>query len=272
MSLQELSADERLDRVNEDIVLIQKKKGLTFGTDAFLLAAYLPNSPQKYAVELGAGSGIISLLCAARKRFRHIDAFEVQPDFVSLATRNAEYNGMAETVSVHGADIREIGAAMLGREADVVFSNPPYMRTDSGNRNESDYKYIARHEVCGNIGDFCAAAYRLLRYGGSFYCVFRPDRLGELMAAIQENGLAVKQMTFVHADSRSEPSMVLVGAVKGGSIVGVRITEPLLLYREDDRKILSDRAQRIYDTMSFWEEKSVNPKKGEREWNTSNES
>ena len=30
---------ERIDRVNEDIVLIQKKAGLTFGTDAFLLAA-----------------------------------------------------------------------------------------------------------------------------------------------------------------------------------------------------------------------------------------
>lgn len=270
MSREELLEDERLDRVNEDIVLIQKKNGLTFGTDAFLLAAYLPSSPQKYAVELGAGTGIISLLCAARKRFRHIDAFEVQPDFVSLATRNAEYNGMAETVSVHGADIRDVSAGTLGREADVVFSNPPYMRTDSGRRNDSDYKYIARHEVCGNIGDFCAAAYRLLRYGGSFYCVFRPDRLGELMAAMQANGLALKQMTFVHADSRSEPSMVLVGAVKGGSIVGVRVTEPLLLYREGDRKTLSDRAQHIYDTMSFSQEKSEKTKKGEGKWNTSN--
>ena len=31
--------DERIDEVNENIRLIQKKAGLTFGTDAFLLAA-----------------------------------------------------------------------------------------------------------------------------------------------------------------------------------------------------------------------------------------
>ena len=36
-----INADERLDRVNENITLIQKKDGLTFGTDAFLLAAFI---------------------------------------------------------------------------------------------------------------------------------------------------------------------------------------------------------------------------------------
>ena len=40
MSKEIISADERLDSVNEKITLIQKKDGLTFGTDAFLLAAF----------------------------------------------------------------------------------------------------------------------------------------------------------------------------------------------------------------------------------------
>ena len=35
---------ERLDIVNENIRLIQKKNGLTFGTDAYLLAAFMPLS------------------------------------------------------------------------------------------------------------------------------------------------------------------------------------------------------------------------------------
>ena len=33
--------DERLDKINEDLQLIQKKNGLTFGTDALLLAAFV---------------------------------------------------------------------------------------------------------------------------------------------------------------------------------------------------------------------------------------
>ena len=42
------AADERLDRVNEHITLIQKKDGLTFGSDAYLLAAFV--RPDKSAL------------------------------------------------------------------------------------------------------------------------------------------------------------------------------------------------------------------------------
>lgn len=246
----ELLADERIDRVNENLSLIQKKNGLTFGTDAFLLAAYMKGGAKKRAAELGAGTGIISLLCAARARFAQIDAFEVQADFAELATRNAQYNGLDKCVRVHAADIRDVSAATLGREVDVVFANPPYMRTDSGERNRSDYKYIARHEVCGTVADFCAAAYRLLRHGGYFYCVFRPDRLSELLVAMEANRLCPKQMTFVHAHKDSEPSMVLIRAIKGGA-AGMTVTAPLLLHDGVEGGALSARAQRIYDTMSF---------------------
>ena len=36
-----LSDDERLDYINEDLSLIQLKRGLTFGTDAYLLSAFV---------------------------------------------------------------------------------------------------------------------------------------------------------------------------------------------------------------------------------------
>ena len=62
-----LSPDERLDKVNENLTLIQKKDGLTFGTDAFLLASFIKSTPRKKAAELGSGTGIISLLLAEKK-------------------------------------------------------------------------------------------------------------------------------------------------------------------------------------------------------------
>lgn len=257
MEFSQLAADERVDRVNEQIVLIQKKAGLTFGTDAFLLAAYLRPRPNGRAVELGTGTGIVSLLAAARGRFAHIDAMEIQPDFAELAARNVVLNGLCERVRVHSADVREVSASTLGYEVDTVFANPPYMRTDTGRRNDSDYKYLARHEVCGGIEDFCGAASRLLKHGGHFVCVFRPDRLAPLMAALETYRLAPKRMTFVHADAASEPSMVLLDAVKGGAD-GLRVSAPLLLHDAPcgtGTRPLSAVAQAIYDTMSFDEEK-----------------
>ena len=57
-----LLPNERIDEVNENLSLIQKKDGLTFGTDAFLLASFIKSAPSKKAAELGAGTGIISRL------------------------------------------------------------------------------------------------------------------------------------------------------------------------------------------------------------------
>ncbi len=249
-----LSHDERLDKVNEQITLVQKKDGLTFGTDAFLLAAFTKQQKYSRAAELGAGTGIISLLCAAKNRFAHITAFEIQKDFFEITQRNITLNGFDQRISAANADIRDVSAQSIGGEVDVVLSNPPYMSVSGGKRNESDRKYIARHEVCGNIDDFCGAAYRLLKHGGKFYCVWRPDRLTSLVSSLRNNRLEPKVMIFVHADENTEPSMVLVSATKGGA-EGMRILPPLFLHEAQKENAgareLTERAQKIYDTMSF---------------------
>ena len=254
MSLPNLLPDERIDQVNEQLSLIQKKNGLTFGTDAYLLAAFIRPHPKATAVELGGGTGIISLLLAAKKKIASVTAIEIQPMFADLITRNAELNQLSEQVHTLCADLREISANTFEKEVDLVFSNPPYMKCDTGKRNESDEKYIARHEVCGNISDFCNTGAKLLRYGGRFVCVWRPDRLTELLNALHEANLEPKRMTFVHADADAEPCMVLIEAVKGGA-PSLYISPPLLLYRpmefgEATRKLTSV-AEEIYNTCNF---------------------
>ena len=49
------------------------------------------------------------------------------------------------------------------------------MKTDSGFKNSDSKKNIARHEVFGDIGDFCRVGSKLLKFGGSFFAVYRPD-------------------------------------------------------------------------------------------------
>ena len=252
----ELLDGERLDKVNERLSLICKKDGLTFGTDAYLLAAFIRRSPSAVSVELGAGTGIISMLLSSKERVGKISAVEVQEDFASLAERNVRLNGLEDKIKVINGDIRGMSSRDVGGEADIVFTNPPYMRTDSGKRNISDRKNIARHEVLGGIEDFCAAAGRMLRHGGKFYCVWRPDRLSELFSAMSKYKLEPKVMEFVHADEDTEPSMVLICATKGGA-PSMRIMPPLLLHDRDSRgdlaRKMSERAEKIYGTMSFYE-------------------
>ena len=250
----QLLSDERLDKVNEDLTIIQKKRGLTFGSDTFLLSAFIKEQKRGKAADLGSGTGIAALLCAARNKFSRIYAIEIQSEFCSLIERNAELNGFSDKIITINSDVRDISPLDTEGELDAVFSNPPYMKADSGKRNEADEKYIARHEVFGGISDFCAAASRLLKFGGKFYCVYRPDRLSELMTALNASRLEPKRMTFVHPDIASAPSAVLVEAKKGAS-PSLTVTRPLIIHAtqnvDGSAREMTDSARLIYDTCSF---------------------
>lgn len=228
----QLHENETLHEVNEHIRLVQRKDGLTFGTDAYLLAAYTRPRKGAVAVDLGSGTGIIPLLCLARDKASRFTAVEIQPAFCDLITRNAALNGMADRLTPLCSDVREITPASVGCEVDLVTANPPYMAPNSGARNTADEKYIARHEVCGSVTDFCGAAGRLLKHGGRFLCVFRPERLGDLFEGLRAAHLEPKRMTLVQATYAAPPSVVLVEAVKYAS-PSLTVTPPLCLWEAD---------------------------------------
>ncbi len=237
---------ERIDEVNDKLRLIQNTDGLTFGTDALLLAGYI-NGKYKSGIELGGGSGIISMLLLTREKLGEAVALEVQADYARLISRNAELNGLSERLSAVNCDLRDYNPA---EECDIVFTNPPYMKTESGRANVLDKKNIARHEVFGDIGDFCKSGARFLKFGGAFFVVYRPDRLADLVFALKDSELEPKRVTFVHADTESESSMVLIEAKKGGKS-GMQLTRPLIIYEDKSHKKYSGDMNYIMENGSF---------------------
>lgn len=62
-----LLPDERIDEINEYLSVIQKKDGLTFTSDAYLLAAFVSGKHRRCA-DLGSGTGVVALLCARKEK------------------------------------------------------------------------------------------------------------------------------------------------------------------------------------------------------------
>ena len=236
-----LAENETLTVVNDGIKLIQNPRGLTFGTDALMLAAFVKRAPESIAAEFGSGSGIISLLLASRGKLKKIYAVETQEYYAELTRRNAELNGMADKVEAVLGDAREFSS-----ECDVIFTNPPYMKTTSGKRNCDDGKYAARHEVNGDIYDFCASAAKCLKYGGLFYCVYRPDRAIDLLSAMREAKIEPKRIAFVSQDLKHKPCLMLVEGKRGGKPSCEVL--PTLFLCNDGTNIPTEDAMRIYDT------------------------
>ena len=219
---------------------------LCVGTDSLLCAAYVRGASKAKAVELGAGNGIISLLCLARNKIASVHAFEIDSEAAELCRKNGDENGFSPRITVFCGDIREIQPSEhVGTS--VVISNPPYMKIESGKVCKSSQMEVARHEHNGDIYDFCRTAARLLKTGGSFYVVYRPDRLPALTDALLQNKLSPKRMTFVHSDEFHAPSSVLIEARKDGG-EAVYVTPPLILKRNGAD---SEELTYIYENGSF---------------------
>ena len=247
----EIKDNERVNIINEDLRLIENKISLTFGTDAYLLAALLPSRKNAVGMELGVGSGVISLLALTKKKCRHVYGFEVQREIAEIAQRNAELNGLQDRFNVICKDLRNATVENTKGEVDFAFSNPPYMKADSGKQNTNENKNASRHEIFGTVNDFCACARKLLKHGGDFYVVYRPDRMVDLLSALRNNGLEPKKITFIHANPNTPPSLFLVSAKKGGKS-GLVIDKPIYIY-EGENQVYTERYKGIYEHCSFEE-------------------
>lgn len=244
------SSSERLDKINEQLSLIQTSTGLTFGTDSYLLSAFARPCPSGTCVELGGGTGVVSLLMAARHKYAGIYSVELQESYASLIGRNADMNGLSDRIRSVCADVRDITAQDFGGEVHAVVSNPPYLRQNSGFGNSAPDMNAARREENGTIDDFVASAARLLRYGGTFSVVYRPDRMAELMNSLSNHKLEPKKLVLVYPTAEDKPCLLLCEAKKGAS-PSLSVSRPLIIYRSKGDTAYTDDMQAIYDRFSF---------------------
>ena len=90
----------------------------------------------------------------------------------------------------------------------------------------------ARSEVSCTLEDICAAASYLLRWGGSFCPVHKPERLADLLCTLRAHGMEPKRLRFVCKDGASAPSLLLLEGRRGGK-PGLCVEAPLILQNPD---------------------------------------
>ena len=221
----------RRDEINDDLDLYQIKNGLLFGTDALKLADFICENHMgtyKNAIEFGTGSGAISLLVAKRGKTDSIYALEILEIYAKLAEHNVKYNGLSDRIKIICGDLKNCDhlyynqTKIMPHSADMIFTNPPYIKYtkdsgSSGKLSELDYKNISRREITCTICDIMKSAARLLKNGGDFFIVYRPDRLLSLISAMAEHNITPKKMAFVFAKQNSKASLVLIKGRQGAS-------------------------------------------------------
>lgn len=240
----ELKQNEHIDFLEQwNKKIIQKDKGFCFGIDAVLLADFASVKNGDTVFDLGTGTGIIPLLICSKCNVKKINALEIQSEVADAAARSVKLNYLEEKISVLNEDIKNVRKNFSANSANVVVSNPPYMKTLQGNVNPYEEKAISRHEILCTLEDVADSASYLLNTGGKFFMIHRPERLAEICDAFKKAKLEIKRLRFVHPDANKNATMVLIEAVKKAKS-GIVVEPPLFVYK--DKNVFTDEINRIY--------------------------
>ena len=242
----DLKENERIDDLEfEDLKIIQNTKGFCFGIDSVLLSDFAKNIKKNSTiVDLGTGTGIISILLSKKTEAKKIYGIELQEEVCDMASRSVLLNNLQDKIEIINKNIKNISDTLGINVCDVVITNPPYKKYGTGLLNEDDSKIISRHEKECTLEDVIKQSFKILKDKGLFYMVHRPDRLVDIIYLMRKYKIEPKEIRIVYSNIKSKAVLVLIKGIKNAG-EELKVLSPLYIYNEDGT--YTDEVLRIYN-------------------------
>ncbi|HCI48596.1 MAG: hypothetical protein A2977_01485 [Alphaproteobacteria bacterium RIFCSPLOWO2_01_FULL_45_8] len=189
----------------------QYKKGFKSGSDAVLLASFIP-SLSGNILEVGCGVGVASLCLVRRLSDIHITGIDIDETLIQLATRNAKDNGLDARCTFLTQDItKDIRDKGLPPQTfDHVFSNPPYF--DGSSPSPVPERAVARSHTIP-LREWVAYCIKMVKPRGRLSFIYPTTSLHSLLGALEGVGDIRLLPLWPSADKPSK--RILVSARKG---------------------------------------------------------
>ena len=217
----------------ENLKIYQNTNMFNFSLDSVLLANFVTiNQNIKKILDIGCGNAVIPLILST-KTDALIYGIEIQEKSYELAVKSVELNKLQDKINIINDDIKNYYKNCETETYDVIVSNPPYFKVnENSNKNDSEYKTIARHEVTLNVEELIVISKKLLKNKGKLAIVHRPERLIEIIDVMKKNNIEPKRICFIYPKKDKEANILLVEGVKNG-LPGLKIMPPIYSHNED---------------------------------------
>ena len=133
-----------------------------------------------------------------------------------LENYEEKLNLLENNIEILNTNILELSKIYNRGSFDVVTTNPPYKKINTGVINENNKKLISRHEITASLEDFIRTASFLLKDLGEFYMVHRPDRLVDIFYEMRKNKIEPKKIKFIYPNKNKKTNLVLIKGIKNG--------------------------------------------------------
>ena len=179
------------DFLGGQLRLRQPRDGYRIGIDTVLLAAAVTPRAGAKILDIGGGTGGISLCLATRLRGIgvdnfNIDSIELQKEHKLLFEDNIGLNNLAAHVQVTQGNIKSPPRTLAPNSYDYVLSNPPYLAAGHAPPPPQAGKAISHMDSDISLRDWTRYCLRMTRPLGYLTMVCRADRLNDILSALDD--------------------------------------------------------------------------------------
>lgn len=180
----------------------QNRCAMKIGTDAVLLGAWASIGNNPFSIlDIGAGTGILSLMLAQRSNAQLIEAIEVDENAYEQCVENFENSPWNDRLFCYHASLLEF-VEEIDDKYDCIICNPPFYsenyKTDNSSRN------LARFNDAMPFEHLIYAVSKLLSKNGSFSVIIPYKEETTLINLTLEVDLFPNKILHIKGNTTSE--------------------------------------------------------------------
>lgn len=195
----------------KEFTIHQDRCAMKVTTDACLFGAWiaeeLESSTENYTscVDIGAGTGLLSLMLAQKIPYCSIEAVEIDKEAAAQALDNIHSSPWKNQINLREADVREIS---LPNKVDLIISNPPFYEDDL--RSPHANKNKAHHDDSLLLTEVLAFIKNNLQPHGHFFILLPFKRKAEVEKAFSLEKLYLEKELLVKPSPEKEYFRIMI--------------------------------------------------------------
>lgn len=184
----------------------QQKSAMKVGTDGVLLGAWCTPPDKGNVLDIGTGTGLISLILAQRFAKLNITAIDIDSGAIAESAVNFRNSPWNERLQVIGCPLQEFSSKTFN----FIVSNPPFFPKEKNFNPKDSARKRARMDVDLNFEALFSNCNRLLKNTGKLALILPYSEWNECQKLACENHLFPEFITFVKGTISSPVKRVLI--------------------------------------------------------------
>lgn len=196
----------------------QDECAMKVGTDAVLLGAWCEVEGKQTALDIGTGTGILSLMIAQRNPMLQVDAIDIDEPSILQAKANIQNSPFFDRISATLADFAadcnpEYEPTYINEKYDLVITNPPFYEEDT--ECPSSNRQAARHTSSLPFPILINKVSTILNPRGTFAVIIPTNAAQNFISLCAINKLYLKRRTDIYTTPRKQPKRTLMEFTDG---------------------------------------------------------